>query len=668
MQNLPKHHKYKSRYKPNEVYWGLGVEHETYLETSKLKRVTLTDLKEKRARERYSVDYLTVYNKESLDKALEGLFTDPHSGFTIPILMNAHSFQKTDIQGEHKTTYERVPKPNPKFSGQTIFEWMQKENPDVFKEDYEASFLFDGDTIEFVTQDFYKATVSDVMHELIKTEKDFLRALNSLPREGIIKTYAPFKIAEKNYGFASYLTNLKNNALFNNGTLHINITLPTKLNEKGEIEDFEAFKEKHANYAKAIQWLSPLIVAKYGAYDPLCESKTNGDLFAAGSQRVAVSRYIGLGTYDTDTMEVGKILTKPRECLKDIEWYESFHQKAGYKLLNELGMDINFNKHYAHGIEFRILESLPYSDLESIMQTLVHLADFSLIHNMSNPKKSPLWHSIAEKCVYDGMGYFMDVSDQNELYNIFKIHYCSKEPRPASDVYDIITEHLELEYSEALCTKAMIYGEEYAIPQIFKEENTPEQSPPASSYLSSPFTPLTSSELNSLLKKNVSFFVDRKPHLDTILELDSPTTPTPPPSNECLEQQQEQGKQEEHQQQQEQQEQEEQDNKQEDTIESAEKVASVIASVTAITTSGLTLKSPSDTENVVLNISQVSVNTTEDVAEIIAEPKAPEELKEVKEGFKSAEGELKAELQAKQGDLKETVELVSNSKKKWKCC
>ena len=295
-------------YKPNDFYWGLGVEHETYLETSKLKQITLKELKENRQRERYCVDYYNVYDTATLNRALDGLF-EPDKEILIPILANSHTFQKTDINGEHMTTYERVPKTNPKFSGKTMFQWMREENPDVFDADYDKSYTFDGDTIEFMTQKFYKASVSSVIEELTTIERDFMRALNSLPREGILKLYAPFQIAKKNYPFASYITNLKNNAMFNNGTFHINITIPTKLNESAQIADFETFKSKHQNLARALQWVSPLLVAVYGTYDPLCESKTNGELFAAGSQRVAVSRYIGMGTYDTDKMEQGKILT-----------------------------------------------------------------------------------------------------------------------------------------------------------------------------------------------------------------------------------------------------------------------------------------------------------------------------------------------------------------------
>jgi hypothetical protein len=465
LRNLDKHKKYKTAYKPNDFYWGLGVEHETYIESSKLKQITLKELKENRAAERYCVDYYSVYNKESLDNALDGLFEQDQK-ILLPILLNSHTFQKTDINGEHKLTFERVPKPNTKFSGKTIFEWMKQENPDIFVEDYEKSYIFDGDTIEFMTQQFYKAKVQDVVDELATVEKEFMRALNSLPREGVLKTYAPFQIAKENYPFAAYLTNLKNNAMFNNGTIHINVTLPTKLNEKAEVADFELFQRQHQNYARAIQWISPLLVARYGAHDPLCESKTNGLKYSAGSQRVAVSRYIGLGTYDTDKMEVGKILTRGRDKLEDIDWYKSFHEKVDYKFLDVMGMDINFNKHYCHGLEFRILESVPLSDLQNILYIIVHLADFSLDILLTNPKKSQLWHKIAENCVHNGRGYFMDASDQNELYELFGLTHLSKEPIQITEVLTIITEFLAEKYKNSLCTQYMIRGEYISKPNI----------------------------------------------------------------------------------------------------------------------------------------------------------------------------------------------------------
>jgi hypothetical protein len=458
IRNLTKHHKYKDAYKPNDYYWGLGIEHETYLETSKLKQITLKELKENRAAERYCVNYYNVYNLKLLDDALDGLF-DSNEKILVPILLNSHTFQKTDINGEHMTTYERIPKPNPKFIGKTIINWMKELNPNIFDKDYEKSYTFDGDTIEFMTQKFYKATVDDVINELTSYENEFITAMNSLPKEGILKTYGPFQIAQKNYPFATYLTNLKNNAMFNNGTIHINITLPTQLNDKADITDFDLFTKQHQNLARAIQWISPLIIAKYGSYDPLSESKTNGLKYSTGSQRVAVSRYIGLGTFDTDIMPIGKILTVKRDTLENIDWYNSFHEKVDYKLLDDIGLDINFNKHYAHGLEFRILDAIPPADIKDILLLIVHLADLSLEKDFDNPKKSKLWHKIAENCVHNGKGYLIDVSDQNELYKIFNVFNLTKEPLYANEVLNLIRDNLYENHTNGQCVRYMIKKE-----------------------------------------------------------------------------------------------------------------------------------------------------------------------------------------------------------------
>ena len=59
----------------------------------------------------------------------------------------------------------------------------------MFENNFDKAYLFDGDTIEFMTQNFYKATIQGVVDELTRVKKNFMRALNSLPREGILKTY-----------------------------------------------------------------------------------------------------------------------------------------------------------------------------------------------------------------------------------------------------------------------------------------------------------------------------------------------------------------------------------------------------------------------------------------------------------------------------------------------
>jgi hypothetical protein len=276
-----KHLKYFAAYKPNDIFWGIGIENETYLEFKKSDMVLGSFIQNSHGSERYSVDYYKTYLNNFFNKTVDKYIKSKQL-YNVPVLVNGHYLTKCDANGEHSTTYTKVPKPNPKFSGKTNLQTLKDADPYFVKEE-DKSYCFDGDTIEFMTQKFYKTKVRDVVDELIIIERDFMRAFNSLPREGILKSYGPFRIAQQNYPFASYLTNLKNNAMFNNGTVHINITLPTKLNEKAEIADFELFTKQHQNFARAIQWLSPLLVAKYGVADPLCESKINGEKYSSGS-------------------------------------------------------------------------------------------------------------------------------------------------------------------------------------------------------------------------------------------------------------------------------------------------------------------------------------------------------------------------------------------------
>ena len=175
------------------------------------------------------------------------------------------------------------------------------------------NWLFDGDTIEFTTNNFYKAKLPDVFEELYYNKKLFIDNLNDVfIQKNIFQKYGSIKYMEDNYPFVIYLTNSNNISMFNNGTLNYNITLPTELDENGKIKDIVKFKNEHSRAIKIIQWMEPFILAVYGAADPfsLMEKYHNKDKFSKSSQRCAVSRYISIGTYNCDKMEPGKILLK----------------------------------------------------------------------------------------------------------------------------------------------------------------------------------------------------------------------------------------------------------------------------------------------------------------------------------------------------------------------
>ena len=400
LRNLPKHKKYSSSYTRGDLYWGLGVEHETYIRSSQEK--VFSSFSNCMEPERYSVSYYKSYKEENLPIYLQTVIENTGGKLKVPILLNSHSFTHSDKFNTHMTTFEKDPKQNPKADTQCLFQWMKTQSK-WFSQEYEKSFMWDGDSIEFMTQGFYKTNVKDVLAELQSAHSNFLIHLNSLPKQGLLAAYSPFSLSfPENPPFASHLTNLKHITMFNNGTIHINITLPTRLSlwKRQKAADWNSFVDSHRKLARCIQWLEPLWIAAYGSSDPFSSFTEKA---SSASQRIAVSRYIGLGTFDTEGMPRGKILQIPNPSLS---WYEEFYKDSCYAPLNEIGLDINFNKHNAHGLELRFFDQISYDILEEVLYQIIQLADFSLKEIwIKNPRESAAWRQIALDCLQKGKSW-----------------------------------------------------------------------------------------------------------------------------------------------------------------------------------------------------------------------------------------------------------------------
>ena len=451
---LEKHKIYEIQYKNDEVYWGLGIENEVYLEFDKKMSVSSEDFLKKQKEERYSLDYFSNYKPDLLPLAMQKVITDI---IELPILLNSHSFSKTDIKNQARTLFTIEKKSNPRFSGKTFLETLQENNP-YFKDSYETKWVFDGDVFEFPTRRFYKTNLDDVLQELSNVKKEFIDQLNiTCEKEKIFQEYGSLKIMEKNHGFAKYMTNLKNVAMFNNGTLHYNITLPTELDNMGKIKNVIKFNKDHHKAIRAIQWIEPFIIALYGAPDPFSKISTeDSSLFSAASQRCAISRYIGLGTYDTDSMKCGKILTRTIDEIEfsknEYWWFHQYYKENGYVKLDEIGMDINFNKHYNHGIEIRFLDHL--SDDRDIAQTFeffIYLMDFSLesdwILSYENPGASRVWNGLLLNVMKRGEEYVL--TEEEAMF--FRDMFFVEKPfltNGLRDVFDGIFIHLIHRYTK----------------------------------------------------------------------------------------------------------------------------------------------------------------------------------------------------------------------------
>ena len=393
-----KHKKYEVHYKPDQIFFGFGIETEYYLEFENEIKFDRVKFIQNHKKERYSVDY---YSNYKLDPA--SFFEKVKYNNKLPLLFNAHSMTLTDRHNQPKTKYTTRNEKNPLFDGETLWEFCKKNN-DYLLMNFDKTFTFDGDTIEIMTVDFYNKSIKDVLEEHSLSRKNLIDNLNKVFVENnIFHEYGRIDFMKKNHPFAVHLTNINNVAMFNNGTIHINITLPTKLDNNSKIENKLNFIEKHKNFIRLIQYLEPILLCVYGTRDPFSEYD---DAFSSSSQRCAISRYIGIGTYDTNYMKTGKILQESADNIvvakEEWGWYNRYYRTCGYNRLDKLGMDINFNKHYNHGVEIRFFDFIPHEKYEELCKFIQWLTFISSKKLFDNPIYCRDWNDMAIHSLTEG--------------------------------------------------------------------------------------------------------------------------------------------------------------------------------------------------------------------------------------------------------------------------
>jgi hypothetical protein len=392
-------------------------------------------------RERYSVDYYKNYIEEHVNCGF--LYESFIDSIELPVLINSHSLTKTDKFNQSKTLYTKLCEPNPKFCGETLWELAMKNA--YLADNFQKNFTFDGDTIEIITQNFYNTQHDSVIEEYKQIKKDFIGNLRSVFLENkVFPEYGEIGFQKDNHQFALYLTNFHNIGIFNNGTLHFNITLPTKLSEDGYISDKTGFVNIHKNYIKLIQFMEPFFLAKFGSSDKFsmipCEY---AQLFSRCSQRCAVSRYIGIGTYDTDSMKTGKLLQDDSSLFdvvtKDYGWYNQYYRNCAYIKGEKMGYDVNFNKHYNHGVEIRFFDHIADdAKISDVLEDLIYLGDWSLENDIAeNPIKNATWNGLVVKCMRQGRNTQLSF-EELEIYNaIFRTKFWNQD---ICSLYDEIIE------------------------------------------------------------------------------------------------------------------------------------------------------------------------------------------------------------------------------------
>jgi len=460
-KELVKHKKYKTMYGENEIFWGLGIEEETYLQFNKLIFVATPVIRSCHTEERYSVNYYATF-KPGYKQYFEKVFPDASGCIPMPVFVNSHSLSKLNAAGIHETTYEKVPKPNPAFKGKTLFAELQEFCPSIFLDEYEQNFTFDGDSIEFMTLAFYKTSARAVVKELVEYKRKFLLKINAfILAKGIWKDKGLLEWPQRNPGWAVFFSNPRNIAMFNNGTYHINITLPSLLGTKcGDspppLLHPDLFRQQHKQAILLYQWIEPLLIAVYGSSDPFSNHFAG---FAKGSQRCAISRYIGVGTYDTSAMREGKILTQEISTLRAAEmpfwWYRRFHAQSAYCSLQKIGLDINYKKHYNHGIELRFFDWFPEDKLEGLLVFLIALADCALNRfEVDEPAFSETWNDLTLGVFQEGSSFRMT----SEITAMYEKILAVEMPNSATvvEAYALISKRVIKKYGGGMCSKIML--------------------------------------------------------------------------------------------------------------------------------------------------------------------------------------------------------------------
>ena len=318
--------------KSTKHYWGIGLENETYMQFEESLIVSGDFIQEKIGRERYSLDYTTYYKPGSLDFVLKTAF-DKNKNYFVTRMINSHSLDKLDINFNHKTLPKTIAtdtpdsgaisnetKENPDYLGKSILELFLENQPFnissmvTTKTNPMGSVCFDGDSIEFVTKYFENRTIEESCNELKTTKKLFIDKINE---SAVLNEKLHFP--KYNNGFNMFMSNRENIVLFNNGTYHFHITLPT-YTENSRIVDYDTFDQVHTNAMYLLQWFQPLFIATLGSPDIMgvISKKYNlGKIYALGSMRNAMSRYIGVGTFNK-SMSKGKILTYKVEDFREL--------------------------------------------------------------------------------------------------------------------------------------------------------------------------------------------------------------------------------------------------------------------------------------------------------------------------------------------------------------
>ena len=160
-------------------------------------------------------------------------------------------------------------------------------------------------------------------------------------------------------------------------------------------------------------------------------------------------------------MQKGKYLTEDIDKIRGHEnsywWYRRYHQKSGYVPLTRIGMDINYRKHYNHGIELRFFDWFPEEKLQELIELLVYVADASLINRNepSEPILSETWNDLVIGVLQEGQSVRLTPTMMATYERILGLQLFGLDMN-VRELYTHLVESYKKKFAMGMCARMML--------------------------------------------------------------------------------------------------------------------------------------------------------------------------------------------------------------------
>ena len=125
-----------------------------------------------------------------------------------------------------------------------------------------------------------------------------------------------------------------------------------------------------------------------------------------------------------------------------------------------VGLDLNFNKHWNHGLELRWFDQIPVVGIREVLRGLVAIGDFSLdVGELPDPRNSEVWKRVTKALLMSGTEYVLAEEDVVHWLTVFRCK-AEKKAMTVSEIYETIIGGLVRKYQDiGVCSKSFCRGE-----------------------------------------------------------------------------------------------------------------------------------------------------------------------------------------------------------------